>query len=134
MSDSESAVPRRGVIALIPEDCTSCMLCVRECPTWCITLDSHTDEVLEEGARRLKKINVLDQFTIDYGLCMYCGVCIEVCPFDALEWRADFDYASGSRSGLRHDRDRLANWHHNQCEDSRSLGPNSTGNLRPPGG
>src|SRR5699024_2533665 len=26
----------RGVIALLEENCTSCMLCARECPDWCI--------------------------------------------------------------------------------------------------
>ncbi len=62
------------------------MLCVRECPAWCISLDSHTIDVTEEGARRPKKVNVLDSFEIDYSLCMYCGVCIDVCPFDALAW------------------------------------------------
>ena len=62
------------------------MLCVRECPAWCISLDSHTIDVTEEGARRPRKINVLDSFEIDYSLCMYCGVCIDVCPFDALAW------------------------------------------------
>ena len=40
----------------------------------------------DEGARRPKKVNVLDSFEIDYSLCMYCGVCIDVCPFDALAW------------------------------------------------
>ena len=30
--------------------------------------------------------NVLDRFAIDWSLCMYCGICIEECPFDALEW------------------------------------------------
>jgi NADH-quinone oxidoreductase subunit I len=29
---------------------------------------------------------VLESFEIDYGLCMYCGICVEVCPFDALAW------------------------------------------------
>jgi NADH-quinone oxidoreductase subunit I len=62
------------------------MLCVRECPAWCIHLDSHTIDVTEEGARRPRKVNVLDSFEIDYSLCMYCGVCIDVCPFDALAW------------------------------------------------
>ena len=62
------------------------MLCVRECPAWCIELDYHTVEVTEEGARRPRKVNVLDSFEIDYSLCMYCGVCIDVCPFDALAW------------------------------------------------
>jgi NADH-quinone oxidoreductase subunit I len=77
---------KHSFIALIDDKCTSCMLCVRECPAWCINLDSHTVEVTEEGARRPKKVNVLDSFDIDYSLCMYCGVCIDVCPFDALAW------------------------------------------------
>ena len=110
MNELGLSAPRRGVIALIPEDCTSCMLCVRECPSWCITLDSHSEEVVEEGARRPKKVNVLDEFTIDYGLCMYCGICIEVCPFDALEWRPDYDYPAANRASLVQDRDSLASW------------------------
>jgi len=100
----------RGVIALLPEACTSCMLCVRECPTWCITLDSHTEEVTEPGARRPKSVSVLDAFSIDYGLCMYCGICVEVCPFDALHWRPDFDYSAARREGLVQGTDRLASW------------------------
>jgi NADH-quinone oxidoreductase subunit I len=89
-----------GVIGLLPEKCTSCMICVEECPTWCITLDHHVEEVSEPGARRLKKVNVLDAFHIDYGLCMYCGICVDLCPFDALEWRSNVDYAATDRAGL----------------------------------
>jgi NADH-quinone oxidoreductase subunit I len=100
----------RGVIALIPSACTSCMLCVRECPTWCITIDSHTEQVSEPGARRPKSISVLDAFTIDFGLCMYCGICVDVCPFDALEWHSDFDYSAAARSGLVQSTDQLSDW------------------------
>ena len=107
MSDS---TPQRNVIALLPEACTSCMVCVRECPAWCISVESHVEEVSEEGARRPRTINVLDEFTIDYGLCMYCGICIETCPFDALAWRDSFDYSSGDRQGLRQDTDDLSRW------------------------
>lgn len=103
-----STRPTRGVIGLIPDACTSCMICVEECPSWCITVDSHHEQVSEEGARRPRTVSVLDQFTIDFGLCMYCGICVDVCPFDALEWRSDHDYASGQRSGLVHATDRLA--------------------------
>ncbi|MCE0447541.1 NADH-quinone oxidoreductase subunit I [Streptomyces tricolor] len=31
----------RGVIGLFEENCTVCMLCARECPDWCIYIDSH---------------------------------------------------------------------------------------------
>jgi NADH-quinone oxidoreductase subunit I len=101
---------RHGVIALIPEACTSCMICVRECPTWCITVDSHTKEVSEPGARRPRSVAVLDVFAIDFGLCMYCGICVDVCPFDALEWAPAVDYSSTARTDLVHDTNRLAAW------------------------
>ena len=87
-------------IALDAEACTSCMLCVKECPTWCITLDSHTEQVTEPGARRPTSVAVLDRFAIDMGLCMYCGICIEVCPFDALAWSAEPATATLNRSEL----------------------------------
>ncbi|MDQ5975046.1 MAG: NADH-quinone oxidoreductase subunit [Actinomycetota bacterium] len=100
----------RGVIGLVASACTSCMICVRECPTWCITLGSHTEQVDEPGARRPRSVNVLDAFAIDYGLCMYCGICVDVCPFDALHWSPAFDYSAVDRSGLRQGIERLESW------------------------
>jgi NADH-quinone oxidoreductase subunit I len=63
------------------------MICARECPTWCISIDSHAEPVagLPSGSRQRTQ-NVLDRFAIDWSLCMYCGICIEECPYDALEW------------------------------------------------
>ena len=89
-------------IALIAANCTSCMLCVRECPTWCISLEAHQELVGDPGARRPRTVNVLDEFTIDWGLCMYCGICVDVCPFDALAWRTDAVAATSQPGGLRH--------------------------------
>ncbi len=96
-----------GAIALDASACTSCMLCVRECPDWCIEIDSHTVEVTEPGARRPRSVAVLDRFTIDWGLCMYCGICVEVCPFDALRWTGDTDYSAAEVDDLRHGVERL---------------------------
>jgi NADH-quinone oxidoreductase subunit I len=100
----------RGVIALLEENCTVCMLCARECPDWCIYIDSHKEEVIVPGAARARQRNVLDRFAIDFSLCMYCGICIEVCPFDALFWSPEYDYASYDIRDLTHERARLGDW------------------------
>ena len=101
----------RGVIALMDENCTVCMLCSRECPDWCIYIDSHKESVpaAKEGGRSRTR-NVLDRFAIDFSLCMYCGICVEVCPFDALWWSPEFEYAEYSIDGLLHEMGRLREW------------------------
>ncbi|MFC7489876.1 MULTISPECIES: NuoI/complex I 23 kDa subunit family protein [unclassified Knoellia] len=101
----------RGVIALLEENCTSCMLCARECPDWCIYIESHKETIpaTTEGGRDRQR-NVLDDFSIDFSLCMYCGICIEVCPFDALFWSPQFEYAETDIRDLLHDKDRLGGW------------------------
>jgi len=96
----------RGVIALLEENCTVCMLCSKECPCWCIYIEGH--KVQKEGRR--KPVNELDRFAIDYGLCMYCGICVEVCPFDALHWSPFFEYTSYSYEGMVHEQDVLVGW------------------------
>ena len=100
----------RGVIALLEENCTVCMLCARECPDWCIYIDSHKEEVVVPGAARPRQHNVLDRFDIDFSLCMYCGICIEACPFDALYWSPEFEYAEYDIRDLLHDKDHLGQW------------------------
>lgn len=109
-TDRGVSVQAHGVIALTASACTSCMICVRECPSWCIELESHDEEVSEPGARRPRTVSVLDAFTIDFGLCMYCGICVDLCPFDALAWQPDFDYASGSAAGLVQGISELESW------------------------
>jgi NADH-quinone oxidoreductase subunit I len=132
----------RGVIGLLEENCTVCMLCARECPDWCIYIDSHKEPVpsaheasapdsgaQEPGAQaaggrapgaqaagapagrgRQRVRNVLDRFAIDFSLCMYCGICIEVCPYDALFWSPEFSYAEPDLRDLTHERGRLRDW------------------------
>jgi formate hydrogenlyase subunit 6/NADH:ubiquinone oxidoreductase subunit I len=100
----------RGVIALIEENCTVCMLCSRECPDWCIYIDSHKEQVAPKEGGRARTRNVLDRFAIDYALCMYCGICVEVCPFDALHWSPEFEYAEYDHESLTHEMDTLRQW------------------------
>ncbi|HEX6674010.1 MAG TPA: NADH-quinone oxidoreductase subunit I [Actinomycetes bacterium] len=100
----------RGVIALVEENCTVCMLCSRECPDWCIYIDSHKETVAPKEGGRARTRNILDRFAIDFALCMYCGICVEVCPFDALYWTPEFEYAEFSHEAMTHEMDRLREW------------------------
>jgi NADH-quinone oxidoreductase subunit I len=54
------ATRARGVIALLEENCTVCMLCARSCPDWCIYIEGHKQKapprrraLLESGVRVL---------------------------------------------------------------------------------
>ena len=112
----------RGVIALLEENCTVCMLCARECPDWCIYIESHQEPVpgteyggkdparAPAGRGRQRVRNVLDRFAIDFSLCMYCGICVEACPYDALFWSPEFSYAETDIAALTHEQGRLREW------------------------
>ncbi|MCY3862519.1 MAG: 4Fe-4S binding protein [bacterium] len=101
----------RGVIALHEENCTACMLCARECPDWCIYIEGHKylAPPRREGGKPRQK-NALDRFDIDYALCMYCGICVEVCPFEALFWSPEYEYSEPRIADLLHDKERLSEW------------------------
>jgi NADH-quinone oxidoreductase subunit I len=130
---ADSLPPRsRGVIGLLEENCTVCMLCARECPDWCIYIESHKEPALPQdpagagGAAepqrtpapqgtpapppRSRVRNVLDRFAIDFSLCMYCGICVEACPYDALFWSPEYAYPAAGIAELTHERDRLREW------------------------
>ena len=109
---SATPPPRsRGTIGLLEENCTVCMLCARECPDWCLVVEGHTEvapPVRAGGRPRVR--NVLDRFAIDFSLCMYCGICIEVCPFDALFWAPELVPAEDAQEGLVEEREALRAW------------------------
>jgi len=110
--EKEIPVPRaRGVIALDTEACTVCMLCARECPDWCIYIEGHKEEQppSKEGGR-VRTRATLDRFDIDYALCMYCDICVEVCPFDALFWSPDYEYSEAKIADMLHPIERLTEW------------------------
>jgi len=110
--EQEIPVPRaRGVISLDVDNCTVCMLCARECPDWCIYIEGHKEEQppSKPGGRPRARAT-LDRFDIDYSLCMYCGICVEVCPFDALHWSPEYEYSEDNVASLLHDEERLTEW------------------------
>jgi NADH-quinone oxidoreductase subunit I len=110
--EKETPVIRaRGVIALHEGNCTVCMLCARSCPDWCIYIEGHKQLAPPRRAGgKPRQVNHLDRFDIDYALCMYCGICVEVCPFDALFWSPEFEYGEYDIDLMTHEKERLEDW------------------------
>lgn len=62
--------------------CTGCHACERACPVECMTVIMKDNPKFAAGESKRRKI--VDAFLIDYGRCMRCNVCVEVCNFDAI--------------------------------------------------
>jgi NADH-quinone oxidoreductase subunit I len=87
------------------------MLCARSCPDWCIYIEGHKELAPPRRAGgKPRAVNKLDRFDIDYALCMYCGICVDVCPFDALFWSPEYEYSEPRIADLLHDKSKLGEW------------------------
>lgn len=62
--------------------CTGCQVCARYCPVECMTVTMQDNPKYATGESKRRKI--VDRFYIDYGRCMRCNICVEVCNFDAI--------------------------------------------------
>ena len=113
MTDASPTSPARsrGSIVLIEENCTVCMLCARECPDWCIHIEGHKETIpATEPRGRDRQVNVLDRFAIDFATCMFCSICIDVCPFDALAWAPEYRFVGQQPTELLIERETLTTW------------------------
>ncbi|MFA5042758.1 MAG: 4Fe-4S binding protein [Kiritimatiellia bacterium] len=75
----------RGKIKFISPRCIGCKLCMRDCPTNCITISKVGDK----------------QFQAEFDLdkCIYCAQCVDTCPKKALESTVEYELAQ-----LQHDK------------------------------
>jgi len=71
-------IPQRARTNLVwfEERCTGCSTCAQACPDGCILVQTSPAEDLS--------LNV-DRYEIDFRLCMYCGLCVEACPYEAIQ-------------------------------------------------
>ena len=81
--------------------CTGCMVCVRECPTQCMTAIMHDNPHFIDGKSHRRKI--IETFEINLNRCILCGICVDVCAFDAIEMSHEHELASYERAGARAD-------------------------------
>lgn len=84
----------RGVQHFEPEKCIVCNLCVRNCPTDCITLVGKPNPDPEQRGK------VIDTYEINFELCILCDLCTEVCPTEAIVMTNNFELAAYSRDEL----------------------------------
>ena len=76
-------------------DCIACMQCVRICPSRCIVVEGYKPE----GIKRKRA----SRFEMDFALCSLCGLCIDVCPTDTLEYSRLYDLAGYRRDAWTFD-------------------------------
>jgi NADH-quinone oxidoreductase subunit I len=57
-------------------------MCADACPNGVIRVDFSKDE---KGKR------VLEQYNMNLGYCLFCGLCVKACPKDAINFKTDFD-------------------------------------------
>lgn len=78
--------------------CVACELCAAVCPAKCIRVEPTEDE----NHVRYPKV-----YEIDLLRCIFCGFCVEACPYGAILLRENYETANYSRKDLIYNRDQL---------------------------
>lgn len=100
--------------------CTGCASCAKYCPLGIIKIVTHPGGIdVQEG-----ESYGIDVFDIDTGRCMFCGLCVEACPYDALHMGSQFERGNYVRNDLVIDVDQLrsnlkqpSSWYRPQFEE-----------------
>ena len=101
----------------VPEPyCTGCMVCVRACPTQCMSAQMTDNPKFEAEESRRRKI--IETFEINLGRCILCGICVDVCNFDAIEMSHEHELSKYERNGNRVDLDMLLDMGKNYQADT----------------
>ena len=86
--------------------CVSCQICEKECPPKCIYIIKSKDKKPDyKGQPQFYPA----RFDIDISVCMSCGICAEVCPFESIKMDTNFELSNSNRfEGLLLSKDKLA--------------------------
>jgi NADH-quinone oxidoreductase subunit I len=78
--------------------CVACKICEQECPPQCIHI---VGPAKDEQGRPIKAYGRTFpvEFDIDVSICMSCRICVDVCPFDAIEMDNEYELSDVDRFG-----------------------------------
>lgn len=79
--------------------CTGCMVCIRECPTQCMSAVMQDNPKAATGQSHRRKI--IDTFEINLNRCILCGICVDVCNLDAIVMSHEHELSTYQRNGDR---------------------------------
>src|SRR5690606_2962762 len=98
--EQQRDVPVRARTNLLwfEERCTGCSTCAQACPDGCI---------LVETAPREDGTLEISRYEIDFRICMYCGLCTEACPYQAIQAGGRYNDAVYVFEHMYRDRDAL---------------------------
>lgn len=98
--EQQRDIPARARTNLLwfEERCTGCSTCAQACPDGCI---------LVETSPRVDGTLNIDRYEIDFRICMYCGLCTEACPYQAIQAGGRYDDAVFTFENMYRDRDAL---------------------------
>ena len=88
----------RGFLEVETGICTACLACERACPIGCIVID--VEKVTAPNDPDAKPQRMVTRFDIDLAKCMYCGLCSEPCPTEAIRHTPHFEASVANVANL----------------------------------